>query len=127
MNEYQCHHTCWDSNSDKGHQHGCYRKIVVTYTSSRLTKGNLLFPDTLVILPDSIPFTRARLLGRTDRYVNFRHISSVRVNSGVLFASVRINSPDGSGAIVMRGLGKENARAIKDSIETIQRDFSREG
>jgi len=27
----------------------------------------------------------------------------------------------------MRGLGKENARAIKDSIETIQRDFRREG
>lgn len=116
-----------NTNSDKGHQHGHYRVIVVTYTSSRLTQGNLFFPDTLVILPDSIQFTRARLLGRSDRYVNFRHISSVQVDSGILFSTVRINSPDGSGGIFMKGLGKQNAWAIKDSIETIQRDFRRVG
>jgi len=87
----------------------------------------MLFPDTLEILTESIHFTRARLLGSSEKYVNFRHISSVRINNGILFASLWINSPDGSPGIVIRGLGKKNARAIKESIEIIQRDFNRGG
>jgi hypothetical protein len=92
----------------------------VVYRSSRWTGGNLFFPDTIEILPDGVHYTKARLLGSNEEIINFRHIASVKINNGIFFASVRIDSSGGSVPIKVKGLGKKGARAIRDSISAMQ-------
>jgi len=97
---------------------------MATYRSSRWTRGNFWFPDYLEILPDGIHFTKARLLGRNEEVMNYQHIASVNVRSGILFSRVRIDSSGGSMPIIINGLGKKDGNAIRQSIFEIQRQNS---
>lgn len=94
------------------------------YRSSRWTRGNFWFPDHLEILPDGIHYTKARLLGKKEEVMNYQHIASVKVDSGIFFANIRIDSSGGHVPIQIKGLGKKDGNAIRQSIFEIQRQNS---
>jgi hypothetical protein len=91
------------------------------YQSSRLTSGNLFFPDTLSVESDGVHYQKRKLLGSSEEVISFRHISSIRIQSGILFASLVIETSGGSQPIVMIGLSKADAKDIKESIQRLQK------
>ncbi len=90
------------------------------YTSNRLTSGNALFPDEVIVADDGIHFIKRRILGSDEEIIIYGKIASVKVNSGVLFADLTIETTGGSQPIFINGLAKGDAQEIKDAIRFYQ-------
>jgi hypothetical protein len=90
------------------------------YQSSRLTSGNLLFPATLSVQPDGLHYEKRGIFRSSEEVINFRQIASVRVSNGILFSTLRIETSGGSQPVEMRGLWKNDAKVIRDSIQKLQ-------
>ena len=90
------------------------------YQSSRLTSGNLLFPDAISVHPDGVRYEKRSLFGSSEEVINTRQIASVRVRNGILFATLTIETTGGTAPVTMRGLGKGDAKAIRESIQRLQ-------
>lgn len=90
------------------------------YTSSRLTSGNLLFPDRVIVADDGIHFIKNRFFGSDEEIISYGKIASVKVNSGILFANLTVETSGGSQPIFINGLPKNDAQEIKDAIRHYQ-------
>ncbi|MBL6983733.1 MAG: PH domain-containing protein [Anaerolineales bacterium] len=90
------------------------------YTSSRLTNGNLWFPDRVTIASDAIHFLKRRIFGSDEEIINYDQIASVKINSGVLWADISIETAGGSQPVYINGLPKGDAQEIKDAIRLYQ-------
>ena len=90
------------------------------YMSSRMSSGNLFFPDTLSVETDGVHYHKRRLIGGDEEHINYRNVASVRVRSGICCAALLIETSGGSEPIVMNGLWKADAKAIRDSIKKMQ-------
>ena len=90
------------------------------YKSSRWTRGNLFFPDTLSVENDGVYFEKRRLIGSKEEIVNYQHIASVKVNSRLFFATLVIESSGGSNPVKMCGLKRRLARQARIEIQKKQ-------
>lgn len=90
------------------------------YTSSRLTNGNLWFPDRVTIASDAIHFLKRRIFGSDEEIINYDQIASVKINSGVLWADISIETAGGSQPVYINGLPKSDAQEIKEAIRRYQ-------
>jgi hypothetical protein len=84
--------------------------------ASRLTGGNTLFPVQVAILPDRLSRYKPRFLGHTEDSIPINQIASVKVQAGVMFADVVVDSTGGSPAVVIHGLWKSQAELLKNRI-----------
>jgi hypothetical protein len=92
-----------------------------TYQSSRWTSGNLFFKDALVLASDGIIFRKGNLFGSREEHINYNAIASFRINNGILFSDVLIETTGGSQPIIVNGLWKTEAKEIQDTIREFQR------
>ena len=92
-----------------------------TFQSSRWTSGNLFFPDALVLAGDGIIFRKGSLFGSNEEHINYNAVASFRINNGILFSTVSIETSGGSQPIVVNGLWKSEAKEIQDTIRAFQR------
>jgi hypothetical protein len=92
-----------------------------TFQSSRWTSGNLFFPDALVLAGDGIIFRKGSLFGSNEEHINYNAVASFRINNGILFSTVSIETSGGSQPIVVNGLWKSEAKEIQDTIRVFQR------
>jgi hypothetical protein len=90
------------------------------YQSSRLTSGNLLFPDEVTVADDGIHFLKRRLFGSDEEIITYRKIASVKLKTGIFFADLTLETTGGSQPIFINGLAKNDAREIKDAIRYYQ-------
>jgi hypothetical protein len=90
------------------------------YQSNRLTSGNALFPDEVIVADDGIHFIKRRMLGSDEEIISYGKIASVKVNSGVMFADLTIETTGGSQPIFINGLMKGDAQEIKEAIRHYQ-------
>ena len=90
------------------------------YTSSRLTNGNFWFPDRVTIASDAIHFLKRRIFGSDEEIINYDQIASVKINSGVLWADISIETAGGSQPVYINGLPKSDAQEIKEAIRRYQ-------
>jgi len=90
------------------------------YQSNRLTSGNALFPDEVIVADDGIHFIKRRMLGSDEEIISYAKIASVKVNSGVMFADLTIETTGGSQPIFINGLAKGDAQEIKEAIRSYQ-------
>lgn len=90
------------------------------YRSSRLTSGNLLFPDTISVDSDGVHYEKRRLFGSNEEVINFRHIASVKVRNGIFFSTMQIETAGGSQPVIIKGLGKSDAKIVRESIQKMQ-------
>ena len=90
------------------------------YKSNRLTSGNTLFPDEVTVADDGIHFIKHRVFGSDEEIITYGKIASVKVNSGLLFADLTIETSGGSQPIFINGLAKGDAQEIKDAIRFYQ-------
>ena len=90
------------------------------YISSRLTSGNLLFPDEVTVAEDGIHFLKRRIFGSDEEIITYGNIASVKLNTGIFFADITVETTGGSQPIFINGLMKAAAQEIKEAIRFYQ-------
>jgi hypothetical protein len=92
-----------------------------TFKASRWTSGNLIFPVRIEVTRDRVTRIKPRLLGSNEESIAISKVASVNIETGLLWADIRIDSSGGSNPIVSHGHRKGDARAIRALIEQLQR------
>jgi hypothetical protein len=91
-----------------------------TFTASRWTQGNFLFPTKLVVSPLRVSRVKSRLFGSNEESIAISKIASVHISTGVVWSEIRIESTGGTDPITSHGHRIEDAQRIRDLIETYQ-------
>lgn len=91
-----------------------------TLHASRLTSGNLLFPVQVAVFPDRVARYKPRFLGHTEDSISTDLIASVKVQAGVVFADVVLDTAGGSPPVVVHGLWKKDAERLRQLIGAAQ-------
>ncbi|MGC2476888.1 MAG: PH domain-containing protein [Candidatus Sulfotelmatobacter sp.] len=91
-----------------------------TFSASRWTQGNFLFPTKLVISPQRVSRVKSRWFGSNEESIAMSKIASVHINTGVVWSEIVIESTGGTDPITSHGHRKKDAQRIRDLIETYQ-------
>jgi len=92
-----------------------------TFRSSRWSRGNLFFPDSLTLAYDGVLFRKGRMVGSSEERIGYRAIASLRVTNGFFLSNVSVETSGGSQPIFINGLWKSDARAVQEGIRDFQR------
>jgi hypothetical protein len=91
-----------------------------TFSASRWTQGNFLFPTKLVVSPQRVIRTKSRLFGSNEESIPISKVASVHISTGVFWSEIVIESTGGTDPITSHGHRKRDAQRIRDLIETYQ-------
>jgi hypothetical protein len=91
-----------------------------SFTASRWTQGNFLFPTRLVVSPLRVSRVKSRWFGSNDESIAISKIASVHISTGMVWSEIRIESTGGTDPITSYGHRKADAQRIRDLIETYQ-------
>ena len=91
-----------------------------TFTASRWTQGNFLFPTRLVVSALRVSRVKSRWFGSNDESIAISKIASVHISTGMVWSEIRIESTGGTDPITSYGHRKADAQRIRDLIETYQ-------
>jgi hypothetical protein len=97
------------------------------FRASRLSRGNHLFPTQVLITPASVVQYKPRWIGRQEETIHMAHVSSVKIDTGLLLSNVMIETSGGSDPILCHGHRKGDATKMKALIERYQTDHYRNG
>jgi hypothetical protein len=97
------------------------------FHASRLSAGNHLFPTQVLITPTSVVQYTPRWIGRQEETIHMAHVSSVKIDTGMLLSHVLIETSGGSHPIRCHGHRKNDANAMKQLIERYQTDYYQRG
>ncbi len=90
------------------------------FVASRLTQGNHLFP-TVIEVGDTFVVKRTRTVFTTNEVsIHLQRVASVRIETGILWSDILIESSGGSDPIASHGHRKDDAVRIKELIELAQ-------
>jgi hypothetical protein len=92
-----------------------------SFSASRWTKGNFLFPTRIVVTPEHVLRIKPRLFGSTQESIAIPAVASVQISTGVFWSEIRIDSAGGTNPITSHGHRKRDAERIRDLIEGFQR------
>jgi hypothetical protein len=92
-----------------------------SFTASRLTQGNRLFPTRIEVSPERVARIKPKLVGSTEESISIANVASVQIATGLLFSDIRIDSSGGSNPILSHGHTKADARRIRELIEQYQK------
>jgi hypothetical protein len=92
------------------------------FVASRLSRGNHLFPTQVAITPTSVVQYTPRWLGRQEETIHMAHVASVKIDTGLIFSNVLIETTGGADPIVCHGHRKADAARMKDLIGLYQTD-----
>ena len=95
------------------------------FRASRLSSGNRLFPTQVAITPTSVIQFTPQWIGKLEETIHMAHVSSVKIDTGVLFSDVLIETSGGSHPIRCHGHRKKDAVQMKALIERFQTDYYR--
>lgn len=93
------------------------------FRASRLSAGNHLFPAQVLITPESVVQYTPRWIGRQEETIHMAHVSSVKIDTGMLFSNVLIETSGGSHPIRCHGHHKGDANAMKQLIGRYQTEY----
>ena len=95
------------------------------FRASRLSRGNRVFPAQVMITPSSITFFKPQLIGKFEESIHLAHVASIKVDTGVVFADVCIETSGGQNPIVCHGHTKGDVLKMKKLIEEYQSVYYR--
>ena len=87
------------------------------FKASRLTKGNRLFRTVIEVSDQSVLRRKRSWFTVNEMSIHLSKVASVRIDTGLFFADVLIESSGGSDAIQSHGHSKGYARRMKELIE----------
>jgi hypothetical protein len=91
-----------------------------TFSASRWTQGNFLFPTKLVVSPQRVTRVKSRAFGSNEESIGMSKIASVHISTGVFWSEIVIESTGGTDPITSHGHRKKDAQRIRDLIEQYQ-------
>jgi hypothetical protein len=96
------------------------------FRASRLSSGNHLFPTQVQITPTSIVQHRPHWFGRIEHSIHVAHVASVRVETGIVFSDVYIETSGGASPVKCHGHRKRDAVEMQRLIEQFQSTYYRQ-
>lgn len=97
------------------------------FRASRLSSGNHLFPTQVLITPTTVVHFTPRWIGRHEESIHMAHISSVKIDTGMLLSDVLIETSGGANPVRCHGHRKRDAVAMKALIERYQTAYYQSG
>jgi hypothetical protein len=91
-----------------------------TFTASRWTRGNVIFPTRIVVTPLHVSRIKSRLFGSSEESIAISQVASVEISTGIIWSEISIESTGGADPITSRGHRKHDAIRIRELIETYQ-------
>src|SRR3954462_837249 len=91
-----------------------------TFTASRWTRGNVLFPTRIVVTPLHVSRVKRHLIGSTEESIAILQVASVEISTGIIWSEITIESTGGADPITSHGHRKSDAIRIRELIESYQ-------
>jgi hypothetical protein len=91
-----------------------------TFTARRWTKGNLFFPIRIVVSPLHVSRIKPRMFGQTEESIAIAQVASVKIETGIIWSRITIESTGGTDPITSHGHRKRDALRIRELIESYQ-------
>jgi hypothetical protein len=91
-----------------------------TFTASRWTRGNHIFPTRIVVTPLHVSRVKPSLFSRTEESIAISQVASVEIKTGMIWSELRIDSTGGTEPITSHGHSKNDAIHIRELIESFQ-------
>ena len=91
-----------------------------TFTASRWTRGNLIFPTRIVVSPLHVSRVKPRWFSQTEESIAISQVASVQIQTGIIWSRISIDSAGGTDPITSHGHRKRDALRIRELIETYQ-------
>ena len=107
----------WKGRSPKGDN---------IFRTSRLTRGNRIFPVYFVVSQTSVTKTQPQWIGKNEESVHIAHISSIEVDTDVIWSTLHIET-SGHNPMICKGLKKGDAVKLKQMIERLQLEHFKGG
>jgi hypothetical protein len=95
------------------------------FRASRLSAGNRIFPTQVLITGSKVVHYTPQWFGREEQTIHLAHVSSVTIDTGLLFSDVRIETSGGAHPVVCHGHRKGDAIRMQALIEHHQTDYYR--
>ena len=96
------------------------------FRASRLSAGNRLFPTQVQITPQAVVRYTPQWFGRVEQSIHIAHVSSVRIDTNLMFSDVYIETSGGASPVACHGHRKGDAVAMKNLIERFQSAYYRQ-
>ena len=93
------------------------------FRASRLSSGNRIFPTQVVITPSSVTHFTPQWIGKLEASIHMSHVSSIKIDTNILFSDVVIETTGGHNPVVCHGHSKGDAVEMKRLIEELQSAF----
>jgi len=97
------------------------------FRASRLSKGNRLLPTQVLITTSAVVQHTPGWIGKEVESIHMAHISSVKVQTGLMLSDVLIETSGGASPIRCHGHRKGDALEMKRLIELHQDQYYRAG
>jgi hypothetical protein len=91
-----------------------------TFTASRWTKGNLIFPTRIVVNSLRVSRVKRSLFGSTEESISIGQVASVKIRTGIFWSDILLESTGGTDPITSHGHRKADAIRIRDLVEMHQ-------
>ena len=91
-----------------------------TFQASRWTQGNRLFPTWIEITDTAVTRRKRSWFTRNEMSIHLMRVASVRIDTGLLWSDILIESTGGGDPLVSHGHRKQDALRIKELIELAQ-------
>ena len=95
------------------------------FRASRFSRGNHLFPTQVLVTPTSVVHYTPQWMGKQEMTIHMAHVSSVNIDTGLMFSNILIETSGGHHPIGCHGHKKDDAVKIKALIERYQTDYYR--
>jgi len=90
------------------------------FQASRLSRGNRLLPAQVAITADSITLYQPQWVGKIEESIHIAHVSSIKIDTNLMFSDVLIETTGGHHPIVCHGHTKGDAVKMKQLVEKLQ-------
>jgi hypothetical protein len=96
------------------------------FLASRISGGNRVFPTQVLITSTSVVHHTPQWMGKLEETIHLAHVASVKIDTGLLFSSVIIETSGGTHPIYCRGHWKGDAERMKALIARYQTEYYRQ-
>lgn len=90
------------------------------FQASRWTQGNHLFPTIIEVTATAVIRRKRTLFTRNEMSIHLQRVASVRIDTGLAWSDILIESTGGTDALASHGHKKKDALRIKQLIEGAQ-------
>ena len=95
------------------------------FAASRWTRGNFWFPTRISVSRERVLRIKPRMFGTSEDSIAIAKVASVKINTGLFFSDICIESTGGTDPIASHGHRKRDARQIRALIEQLQEEETR--